>query len=412
MKDCPPNAIKRLASGEVFIDDTCIGCGNCQTNCPYGVIQMAYREEHHSSLLSWLMFGKGAGPGEHVHKDPQGRRRHQEGRQVRCLRHREVRPGLRQRLPHRRRRAAHAARIRRPGGGAEAVIHSGLLAFRNARFLWWTLAALVVCTLLYITQSAATPPNGGTWQGYTLGTIGRPADPVAGVARHPQAGVTAWAGAAQGLDLGACLPGQRAAGDRTLHSAAQMGWNVHTLAYLLMWIVVLSGMFGTWAYIVLPRRLSQLRGGGTRSDLFAQLLEQDRQIRDLADRAGGTDIATAMISAVDRTAIGGSAIAQLLSRDASMYIPSEGAKLQPNADQRALITQLAQRTPRADKRQEAALLQEAVVLASRRQSLLRQIRRDIRLQGWLRAWLYLHVPLTLALLVALVIHIVATFFYW
>jgi Fe-S-cluster-containing hydrogenase component 2 len=41
MKDCPPNAIHRMPNGEVFIDDTCIGCGNCEANCPYGVIQMA-----------------------------------------------------------------------------------------------------------------------------------------------------------------------------------------------------------------------------------------------------------------------------------------------------------------------------------------------------------------------------------
>ena len=40
MKDCPPDAIHRQVNGEVFIDDTCIGCGNCEENCPYGVIQM------------------------------------------------------------------------------------------------------------------------------------------------------------------------------------------------------------------------------------------------------------------------------------------------------------------------------------------------------------------------------------
>jgi Fe-S-cluster-containing hydrogenase component 2 len=41
MKDCPPDAIGRSLQGEVFISDACIGCGNCERNCPYGVIQMA-----------------------------------------------------------------------------------------------------------------------------------------------------------------------------------------------------------------------------------------------------------------------------------------------------------------------------------------------------------------------------------
>ncbi len=64
MADCPPNAIKRGPDGEVFIDDTCIGCGNCQRNCPYGVIRMDAKPPKKPSLLSWLMFGAGPGPGE------------------------------------------------------------------------------------------------------------------------------------------------------------------------------------------------------------------------------------------------------------------------------------------------------------------------------------------------------------
>jgi CRP-like cAMP-binding protein/thioredoxin reductase/Pyruvate/2-oxoacid:ferredoxin oxidoreductase delta subunit len=41
MTDCPPDALRRHPNGEVFIMDTCIGCGNCERNCPYHVIQMA-----------------------------------------------------------------------------------------------------------------------------------------------------------------------------------------------------------------------------------------------------------------------------------------------------------------------------------------------------------------------------------
>ena len=65
MKDCPPDAIHRSANGEVFINDTCIGCGNCERNCPYGVIQLAPvdPERKPPGLVSWLMFGIGPEPG-------------------------------------------------------------------------------------------------------------------------------------------------------------------------------------------------------------------------------------------------------------------------------------------------------------------------------------------------------------
>jgi Fe-S-cluster-containing hydrogenase component 2/CRP-like cAMP-binding protein len=64
MADCPPNAINRGPDGEVFINDTCIGCGNCQRNCPYGVIRMAKPPPRKPGLLRWLFFGSGPGPGE------------------------------------------------------------------------------------------------------------------------------------------------------------------------------------------------------------------------------------------------------------------------------------------------------------------------------------------------------------
>jgi CRP-like cAMP-binding protein/Fe-S-cluster-containing hydrogenase component 2 len=64
MADCPPNAIKRGPDGEVVIDETCIGCGNCQRNCPYGVIRMDAVPPKKPSLLSWMLFGSGPGPGE------------------------------------------------------------------------------------------------------------------------------------------------------------------------------------------------------------------------------------------------------------------------------------------------------------------------------------------------------------
>ncbi len=70
MKDCPPDAIHRGGlGGEVFIDDSCIGCGNCERNCPYGVIQMEYPKEKNSNFWNWMFFDAGEKPGENKVKD-------------------------------------------------------------------------------------------------------------------------------------------------------------------------------------------------------------------------------------------------------------------------------------------------------------------------------------------------------
>jgi Fe-S-cluster-containing hydrogenase component 2 len=41
MIGCPTGAITRDVNGEVVIQDSCIGCGNCARRCPYGNISMA-----------------------------------------------------------------------------------------------------------------------------------------------------------------------------------------------------------------------------------------------------------------------------------------------------------------------------------------------------------------------------------
>jgi Fe-S-cluster-containing hydrogenase component 2/thioredoxin reductase len=64
MKDCPPDAIRRSAGGQVYISDSCIGCGNCETNCPYNAIKMTYQAPAKPGLFSWMLFGRGQGPGE------------------------------------------------------------------------------------------------------------------------------------------------------------------------------------------------------------------------------------------------------------------------------------------------------------------------------------------------------------
>lgn len=74
MKDCPPDAIHRAPNGEVFIDDTCIGCGNCEKNCPYSVIHMGVQSDQRPGVVSWLLTGLGTEPGLE-YKPPAGDKR-------------------------------------------------------------------------------------------------------------------------------------------------------------------------------------------------------------------------------------------------------------------------------------------------------------------------------------------------
>ncbi len=290
------------------------------------------------------------------------------------------------------------------------MIHQSLLKHAGGRYLWWSLALLALCLALFVTQGDRQPPNGGTWQGYVLGSIGALLIvwlSLLGVRkrsyRSTMGSVQGWVSAHVYLGTVLLVVG-------TLHSAAQMNWNVHTLAYVLMCVVILSGLFGAYVYLAYPRLLSRNRAGATREELFAELFELDRQGQEMAGYCD-PEVQSAVKSAIQRTMVGGGPLQQLLGRDASKMTGAGGAT-EHNQDQQPVIDLVGRRVPRADKASEAANLQALVTLLCRRQTILRRLREDIRLQGWLKVWLYVHVPLTVALLGALAVHILTTFFYW
>jgi len=294
------------------------------------------------------------------------------------------------------------------------VIHRSLLNYRGARYLWWALGLLVLSSILYATEGRSEPASGGSWQGYVLGTLGAVLIvwlAWLGVRKRQYASTL---GSVQGWASAHVYLGLALIGVATLHCAAQFGWNVHTLAYALMITVIASGIFGVYAYLTHPSAIAKNREGGARTQLFAELFDLDRESRTLAAKCNPS-IALAVNSSIERTAIGGGAMAQLFGRDHSWFLRSEAgasAKLARNADQQSVIDFVAGRLPRADKSAEAATVQELIVVLCRRQSVLRRIRRDIRLYATLKVWLYLHVPLSIGLIGALLVHIVVTFMYW
>ena len=295
-------------------------------------------------------------------------------------------------------------------------MYFNILRFRNGRYAWYAIGLLTASLILYITQETSKPPSGSTWQGYVLGTIAALLIAwltLLGVRKRRYGGsgdVQTWVSAH--VYLGVAL-----LGIALFHSAGQLGWNIHAATFILMVVVIVSGIFGMSLYLLLPRQMSQNRNGRSRNELFEELGRLNQSCMALSAKcAPATELAVQ--SSITGTTIGGGLLAQLLARDRSTFLGAadvhdlDATRPVPNGGQNKILEYVAERAPRVKEGSEADALPALVSLIARRQKLLRRIRKDIQLQGWLEVWLYLHVPVSIALLVALIIHIIVVFLYW
>ncbi len=295
-------------------------------------------------------------------------------------------------------------------------MYVNILRFRDGRYAWYAIGLLTASLILYITQEASKPPSGSTWQGYVLGTIGALLIVwliLLGVRKRRYGGsgdVQTWVSAH--VYLGVAL-----LGIAMLHSAGQLGWNIHGATFILMVVVIVSGILGMSLYLLLPRQMTENRKGHSRNELFEDLGRLNKScMAQSAKCAPATELAVQ--SSITGTTIGGGLLAQLLAQDRSTFLGSadvhdlDTARPAPNRGQHNILEYVAKRAPRVKAGSEADALAALVSLIARRQALLRRIRKDIQLQGWLEVWLYIHVPVSIALLVALIIHVIVVFLYW
>lgn len=273
-------------------------------------------------------------------------------------------------------------------------------------------ALLLVSVLIFMFQGVeyGQPANGGTWPGYILGTLGAVMIvwlSMLGIRKRSYRSKT---GTVQGWTSAHIYVGTALLIVGTLHSAAQMGWNIHTLAWALMVIVIVSGFVGTYAYVHLPQRMITNRENRSRDSWLQELSDVDDAIRSNSQRCDA-DLQVQLVSALDATRLGGSFWRHLRGIDSSVLQPAVG-QVTNNQDQGFLLSLLSQRVPNARERREAELLNDLLGLVARRRVILAVLRRDARSDLWLKLWLVVHVPTTIALLLALTLHIVSVFLYW
>lgn len=283
------------------------------------------------------------------------------------------------------------------GGRARAAVHDGFL--RHARFRWLkvSLGVMVVCLLSYALIDVQPRHNGGSWYGYTLGTMGAVLIlwlTALGIRKRAMTrgrwSLKAWTSAHVYLGLSLIVIG-------TLHSGFQLGWNVHTLAWALMMIVILSGLFGVLMYASVPAALSNNRAEMTEGQMLDALRAVDRQLHQAAQPLAPAQAGLVQQSLMQNP-FGGSLIARLSGR-------------YPRCATRAALAAIGAETAYRPNLGEDPL-ERVDALLVRKEAMLARLRRHLRLKALLEIWLYVHVPVTFALIAALSAHIVSVFFYW
>jgi hypothetical protein len=277
--------------------------------------------------------------------------------------------------------------------------HEGFLAYKGFRWAQIATALSVVAVGVYFVVAARLPepPSGGSWLGYVLGTMS--AGLIVWLAclgvrkRVITAGhysLKAWVSAHVYLGLSLTVLA-------TLHTGFQFGWNIHTLAYVLMMAVIGSGALGIWAYATLPQRLHGNRGETTRKQMIEAIESLDRQLADLAqplDRAG----AQVVRHSIEDTEIGGGFWTRLTNNHSGC------------ANKRALAALRALPNPGGARQAEALIKIEQVL--KQKDAVLTKARRQMQITAQLEGWLFVHIPATFALLAALTAHIISVFAYW
>ncbi len=177
-----------------------------------------------------------------------------------------------------------------------------------------------------------------------------------------------------------------------LHCGFSFGLNVHTLAYVLMLIVVISGLYGAIAYFRLAPNIPSHRGAGTVKKHLEQIKIINSDIEDLLKNK--SDRFVDLKSKVDFD-YEPSIMAAVLSRKIELTDKSKLAEL--------LEFVVAEE-------QEAAL--KLIGLVDKKIELITALRQEVAVMAKLKFWLYFHLPISFALLAALLIHIFVVFYYW
>ncbi len=293
-----------------------------------------------------------------------------------------------------------------------------ILTHAKSIYLYISVTLVLVCFGIYLSQAGIEGANGGTPQGYLLGTIGAMLILWLTFLGARKRSFKSRLGSVKGWVSAHVYLGTSLILIASFHSDFQTGINVHTLAYCLLLIVIFSGFYGVYTYLRYPRMLSSLSDGRSKDENMTVLESITGGIETICEQLDG-ELKITVSSAMDRTYIGGTNQDILFGKDRSAMLRNvfgddeiTRVDIVSNTDQQPIIDFVAKRITRGNRAEEPKLLLQLLNLLTRRQQLLRNLRKSQQLKARTSIWLLLHIPLSIALLVAVLIHVVSVFFYW
>jgi hypothetical protein len=308
------------------------------------------------------------------------------------------------------------------------AVHQGFLVHERFRYLKLASLLCLLAVAAYWWHSPPGGPNGGTWLGYTLGTVGAVIIAWLSWLGRRKRNYASRLGTVRGWLSAHVYLGLSLVTIATLHTGFHFGWNVHTLAYVLMLLVIASGIYGIVVYARYPSLITANRDQGTRDAWLAELDEVNEQSLKLADSLD-TEVHQVIVQSIDRIRLGGGLRAQLFGPREPLRKAFDRVEKDLGMTTRFMASQVKLRTgpalapdttstvmymagQLAGSSQDGESAQKLLDLIARRRDLTARINRDIKLHAQMQIWLYFHVPLTFALLAALLAHILSVFIYW
>lgn len=272
------------------------------------------------------------------------------------------------------------------------MIREGFVGHKKYRWMWVNFALLLALSAIYVCDAPLGGRSGGTVYGYTVGALA-----AAAILYLMWFGIRKRSYSSSETTLKGCLSAHVWLGMSLLlmvplHAGFSFGLNVHTAAYALMVVVIVSGIWGALNYSTMAPLIHSHRGGGSFKNMLSQIDLISGDINKLCAEKSDQFLS--------------------LARNADFIFEPRFWKIllskREEGIDRKRMSELLTALPDTERQEGVKLIS----LANRKREIVGRLRDDMVTFFWLKAWQYIHVPVSFGLVVTLAIHIYSVFFMW